>query len=334
MTAARDWNSVREFLADKERLLVTTHVNPDGDAIGSQMAMAHYLRQLKKEVYLLSSDPTPKFFHFLDPKAEVTLYKPDDHLSLIQSLDGGVVVDISDWKRLRGVGEAIRTFSLPIACIDHHIPTDEIGIVQISDQGASSTGEMLYDFFIDSKANMTAEIIEALYTCILTDTGSFRFSNTTALTHRIAADLFDRGVDFRKIYEHVYENYSKSRSLLMGYVLAEMQFECDDRLAWFVLSQELLKRTNANLWEAEGFSELPRSIEGVEISLVFTEAEDGKTKVSFRSKGRIAINGLANKFGGGGHKFASGATLMLPLTKAIPAVVEEAKKLFAPRSNE
>ncbi len=334
MTAARDWDSVREFLADKKRLLVTTHVNPDGDAIGSQMAMAHYLRQLKKEVFLLSSDPTPKFFHFLDPKGEITPYSPEAHLSLLQSLDGGIVLDISDWKRLRGVGEAIVQFSLPVVCIDHHIPTDEIGMVQISDQSASSTGEMLYDFFQDSKAEMTVEIIEALYTCILTDTGSFRFSNTTALTHRIAADLLERGVDFRRVYEHVYESHSKSRSLLMGHVLAEMQFECDDRLAWFVLNQNLLQKTNAQMWETEGFSELPRSIEGVEVSLMFTEGEDGKTKVSFRSKGRIAVNELANKFGGGGHKFASGATVMLPLAAAISAVVEEAKKLFAPPGNE
>jgi phosphoesterase RecJ-like protein len=334
MIATRDWDSVRKFLADKKKLLVTAHVHPDGDAIGSQMALAHFLWQMEKQVYLLSCDHTPKFFQFLDPNGHIKLFRAEEHLPLIKSLDGAVVVDISDWRRLQEIGEAMRQFSIPVACIDHHIPTDVMGKVQVLDQSASSTGELLYDFFMDSHAVFTPEIVEALYTCILTDTGSFRFSNTTAVTHRIAADLLTRGVDYRKIYEHVYETYSKNRSLLLGHLLANMHFEREDRLAWFVLSQDLLKKTGAELWEAEGFSELPRSIEGNEISLMFTESENNTTKVSFRSKGRIAINELANKFGGGGHKFASGATLAMPLNEAIAIIVQEAKNLLDGHENK
>ena len=158
----------------------------------------------------------------------------------------------------------------------------------------------------------------------MTDTGSFRFSNTTPKTHLIAAELIELGVDFRKVYQHVYESYSPARSLLMGHLLANMHFEASGKMAWFILSQDILKTTGAELWEIEGFSELPRSIKGVEISVMFAETPDGFTKASFRSKGNIPINGLANKYGGGGHKYASGALIANALSDAVPRVVQDA----------
>ncbi len=328
MIYTRDWQPVRDFLRNKTRIAVTTHVNPDGDAIGSQMAMAHYLRQIGKEVVLFNCDVMPGYFRFLDPQGEIVLFDPAVHDGAVASLDGCFVVDISDWGRLRELGEALRRHQVPVACIDHHIPTDEMGEVHICLQDASSTGEMIYDLFLDSGAELTLPIVDALYTCIMTDTGSFRFTNTTARTHLIAADLLQRGAHYRAIYEQVYENNSKQRTLLMAKLLEQMHFACDDRLAYFSLSQELLRQTGARIWETDGFSELPRTISRVEVSLMFTEAEDGKTKVSFRSKGRVSINGMAALFGGGGHKFASGATLAMGLNQAVEVVVEEAKKLF------
>jgi phosphoesterase RecJ-like protein len=328
MIYGREWQPLRDFLRNRTRLAVTTHINPDGDAIGSQMAMAHYLRQMGKEVVLVNCDVTPDYFRFLDPANEIVLYSEQDHEAAMAALDGCLVVDISDWGRLRGLGQALRRHRIPVACIDHHIPTDEMGEVHICLQEASSTGEMIYDFLLDSGADLTLPIVDALYTCIMTDTGSFRFTNTTARTHLIAADLLGRGAHYRAIYEQVYENNSKQRTLLMARLLERMHFACDDRLAYFSLSQELLRETGAQLWETEGFSELPRTIARVEVSLMFTETEAGTTKVSFRSKGRVAINGMASLFGGGGHKFASGATLAMDLNQAVEVVVGEAKKLF------
>ncbi|HOC89267.1 MAG TPA: bifunctional oligoribonuclease/PAP phosphatase NrnA [bacterium] len=328
MIYTREWQPVRDFVQDKRTIAVTTHINPDGDAIGSQMAMAHYLRQIGKKVVLLNCDRMPDYFHFLDPEGEIALFDEQAHEELVAGLDGCFVVDISDWARLRGLGSALRRHGIPVACIDHHIPTDEMGEVHICLQEASSTGEMIYDFLADSGAELTLPIVDAIYTCIMTDTGSFRFSNTTARTHRIAADLLERGAHYRAIYEQVYENNSKQRTLLMARLLEQMRFACDDRLAYFSLSQDLLRQTGAQLWETEGFSELPRTIARVEVSLMFTETEAGTTKVSFRSKGRVAINGMASLFGGGGHKFASGATLAMGLNQAVEAVVKEAGKLF------
>ncbi len=328
MTHTREWQPVRDFIQDRTRIAVTTHVNPDGDAIGSQMAMAHYLRQIGKEVVLLNCDRMPDYFRFLDPDGEIALFDEKKHDALVAGLDGCIVVDISDWARLCGLGSALRRHNIPVACIDHHIPSDQMGEVHVCFQEASSTGEMIYDFLLDSGEELTLPIVDAIYTCVMTDTGSFRFSNTNARTHRIAAELLERGAHYRAIYEEVYENNSKQRTLLMAKLLERMHFACDDRLAYFSLSQELLRQTGAQLWETEGFSELPRTIARVEVSLMFTETEAGTTKVSFRSKGRVAINGMAALFGGGGHKYASGATLAMGLNQAVEAVVEEARKLF------
>ncbi len=324
-----NWQAIRDFISGRTRFLVTTHVHPDGDAIGSQMAIAHYLRQMGKKVLLINCDPTPPYFQFLDAGEEIAIYDPEMHDAQIATVDGCIVVDISDWKRLAGIGRVIQRHQLPVACIDHHIPTDDMGEVHVCVQEASSTGEMVYDFLMDSKADWTPAMVDAVYAGILTDTGSFRFSNTTAKTHVIAADLLNRGAHYRAIYEEVYEKNSKQRTLLMARLLQEMHFECEDRLAYFSLSQQMLRETGAELWETEGFSELPRHIARVEVSLMFTETADGHTKVSFRSKGRVAINGMASLFGGGGHKYASGATLATGLQETVEMVVREAKKLFS-----
>lgn len=322
-----EWNKINAFLQDKKTILVTTHLNPDGDAIGSQMALAFYLERIGKEVVLINSDPAPKFFHFLDQENKIQVYSHDLD-SLIQSFDGIIIVDVSEWKRLGRIGDVLKQSEIPVACIDHHLSSIKISDAQIIDQYASSTGELVYDFLLTNEAEFTQNIIDALYTCILTDTGSFRFSNTTARTHQITADLLIQGARFKDIYSIVYESNSKNRTWLMGELLAKMNFECDDRVAWFVMSQELLQKTGATLDETEGFSELSRTIQTVEISVMFTEPKQGMAKASFRSKGRVPINELAAQFGGGGHKFASGAALSMPLDQAIALVIPVTVQYF------
>lgn len=325
----RDWNILSDFLKDKKNILITTHLNPDGDAIGSQVALAEYLEQLGINCHLINHTPAPKFFHFLDTKNKVEHYNKSIHSSIFATLDGAIIVDLCDWPRLGDVGIAIKKQNLPVAIVDHHITGEKIDpSTIISDPKASSTGELIYDFFTTVDCHWGQTLVNALYTCILTDTGSFRFSNTTSTTHRIVADLLDKGAEFTTVYKKVYESYSPQRSILMGKMLASLKFENNNRIAWYVLTPNLLKETGAEFWETEGFSELPRNIEAVEISLLFTETPEGKIKVSFRSKGKIAINKLAQKFGGGGHEFAAGATIDLTLHDAINEVLKETKLLF------
>lgn len=322
-----NWEPVNSFIADKQRILITTHLNPDGDGLGSQVALAGFLRQLGKTVIMINPNPTPFLFQFLDAEKEITGYDKIKDKELLNSLDAVIVVDISDWERLGDIGHVLRRLQTPMVCIDHHIPTDIMGDVQIIDSSASSTGELIYDYLTCCGALFTQNIVDALYTCILTDTGSFRYSNTTEKTHTIAADLLKRGANFRQVFSNIYENYSKNRYYLMGRLLVDMQFACNDRLVWYVVSKELINNTGVELWEIEGLSELTRNIRNIEISIMFTELDHG-TKVSFRSKGNIPINSLANHFNGGGHKFASGAMVNMDLQTTIQTVIQESQKLL------
>ncbi len=319
------WNPIREFLHNKQNILITTHLNPDGDALGSELALAHYLVQTGKAVRIINSDPLPHFFEFLTNGIKIEQYNQEKHAHVFSSFDGCLVVDVSEWKRLGATSHALKESGLPIACIDHHLSVGQLGDTQVIDNCASSTGELLYDFLLTIKADFTQPIVDSLYTCILTDTGSFKFSNTTSQTHRVTADLMDKGANFQRIYAELYESDSASRTVLKGNLLANMQFDCDGRFAWFVMSHELMKECGAKSWESEGFSDLPRSIQGVEISIMFSEDEDGLAKASFRSKGRIPINTLAEQFGGGGHKYAAGAALEWPLSVAVDKVTKAAK---------
>ncbi len=326
MVSKTHWKNLTRFISNGEHFLLTTHINPDGDGLGSQIAMAEYLKQCGKNVTLINNNQTPVYFSFLDPENQIQIYNQELD-EIIKSVDGVIIVDISDWERLGKLGQVIKTNNIPVACIDHHIPTDTMGETQILDQTVSSTGELVYQYLADQNADFGDRILSALYTTILTDTGSFRFSNTTPQTHRIAADLIERGADFKMIFKNIYESHSKNRVRLTGELLSNLQFACDDRLAWFVLSKELIERCGVENWELEGLSELPRHLKNLEISIMFTEIDKG-TKVSLRSSGNIPINGLANLFGGGGHQFASGALLKMDKDKAIKTIIEEAKKLF------
>jgi len=320
------WDSINTFLQSKKKILITTHLNPDGDALGSEIALAYYFKQIGLSFQILNSDPTPAFYRFLDSENWVMQFNPDKHKQLLSTFDGCIIVDVSDFSRLGEIGDVVKNANFPIACIDHHLSASPIGEAQVVDERASSTGELVYDFLRSNNADFVQEIVDALYTCILTDTGSFRFSNTTPNTHRIAADLLEKKARFQHIYSELYESDSKSRAWLKGHLLTNMHFESGDRFAWFVLPQELLARTGAQIWESEGFSELPRAVKNVEISIMFTESRDGTVKASFRSKGNVPINELAKQFGGGGHKFAAGAALSMTLEEAIPVLREAAIK--------
>jgi bifunctional oligoribonuclease and PAP phosphatase NrnA len=320
------WECITDFLQNKKNILITTHLNPDGDALGSEISLAHYLKQIGTSFRIINADLTPAYFNFLNSDRLIEQYHPDRHAESLALFDGCIVVDVGEYARLGGMCDIVKSGSFPVAFIDHHISTVKIGDAQVVDEHCSSTGELIYDFLKESGANFTQEIVDALYTCILTDTGSFRFSNTTSQTHHITADLMQKNARFGYIYSELYESDSKNRSLLKGQLLANMHFEYQDKFAWFVLSQDILKQTKTKIWESEGFSELPRSVKSVEISIMFTETIDGLAKASFRSKGNIPINDLAEQFGGGGHKFAAGAALTVPLAEAIPALRKAAKK--------
>jgi phosphoesterase RecJ-like protein len=328
MISEQEIKVLSDLIAKHQSFVLTTHINPDGDAIGSEIAMTEYLRSLDKEVNIINNSATPNNYKFLDGNEEIIVFDEQQHQQVLASSDAYIIVDISDWERLRKIGKIIKTLPVPKICIDHHHINYKFADVDIIYEEASSTGEIIFDFLRAMKYPIQGITADALYTCILTDTGSFRFSNTSAKTHRVASHLLEAGVDAKQIYHSVYEQNSRSKMALMGEALRNLKFECDGRLAWFVLSRDMFDRCQASHWDTEGFPEIPRTIDGVEVSLMFTELASDKVKVSLRSKGQVVINQIAEKFGGGGHHYAAGALVNNNLAGTIPTVLSEIRRLL------
>ena len=320
---------IQSLIQNGKKFLLTTHVNADGDGIGSEIALLHHLRDLGKEVHIFNHNPTPENLEFLDPRNDLQLFEAQRHSELVREMDAVFILDISDWERLRDLGKLLRTFAVAKVCIDHHPAEERMGEVDIVLPDASSTGEIIYDLLIKLGARLQGKMVEALYTAVLTDTGSFRFSNTNSRAHEIAADLISRGVKPHHIYQEVYERQPANKMRLLGQILNNLNFSKDGRLVWFTVTQAILRATGTQPRDTEGFADFPRGIDGVELCLMFLETEKGQTKISFRSKGRVVINGLANRFGGGGHPYASGALVDGPVQEVVPRVVDEAKEFFA-----
>jgi len=317
-----------DLILKHQKFILTTHINPDGDAIGSEIAMTEYLRNHGKEVYIVNNSSTPNNYKFLDRNEDIMVYDEARHHQLVASADVYLIVDISDWDRLRRIGQIIKTIPAPKICIDHHHINYNFADVDIIYEEASSTGEIVYEFLTAMNYPIRGITADALYACILTDTGSFRFSNTTAKTHQVASLLLEAGVNAKEIYNLVYEQNSRSKMALMGEALRNLKYDCGGRLAWFVLSQQMFDSCQASHWDTEGFPEIPRTINGVDVSLMFTELDTDQVKVSLRSKGEIVINHIAEKFGGGGHHYAAGALVNKNLAETIPMVLEEIKQLL------
>ena len=328
MISKEEVSKLNKIITANNSFIITTHHNPDGDALGSEIAMAEYLKSLGKNVHIINNSETPANYQFLDEDHEIIVYEKRKHQQLIDDVDGYLILDISDWGRLRELGEIIKDSSVPKICIDHHHVDYKFSDIDIIYEQASSTGELLFEFLQAVNFQFDQRTATALYTCILTDTGSFRFSNTTSKTHEVASVLLKAGIKTKEIYSLIYEQNSRSKMALMGEALYNFKYECDGKLAWFVLTKEMFKKHQASNWDTEGFPELPRTIEGVEVSLMFTELNSQKVKISLRSKGKIVINTIAQKFGGGGHSFAAGSVIEKSLEEVVPLILDEVKKVI------
>jgi len=310
-----------------QRFVITTHVNPDGDGLGCEAALAAYLTDAGKDVYIFNSGPLPSNYDYLDPDRKMMIYASEAHRELVLTADYVIVVDISDWERLRNLGRDMREVNIPIICIDHHPPHGKFGDISLIDTKASSTGEIVFDLLTFCGGSLSKFIAEALYTSIVTDTGGFRFSNTTARTFSVASKLIELGADSHDIYRRIYERQSYAKKKLLAYVINNLKFEQSGRVAWFCIPKDLISRLGAKPNDTEGFADFPRAIDGVEVAAMFNELDGERVKVSLRSKGNYVVNGVARKLGGGGHPFAAGILLEGGLQSQIKRVLQELSKL-------
>ncbi len=297
------------LVGDARRIVLTTHVNPDGDGIGSECALALWLRGRGKEVTILNADETPWNYVFLNALHPVTRFDPAMHAATVEQADVIVVLDINHLGRLGRMEDAVRRSPARKVCIDHHLDPDRFADVEILDDRASATGQILYELFRSAAPDgITTPVATALYTAIMTDTGSFRFPKTDGTVHRIVAELLDRGADPSATYQEVYERGSLGRLQLLGRMLSGLRSACDGRIVYMSVTRDMFRETGTTEADTDAFVPYTLTIAGAEIGLMFSELSDC-IKISFRSKGNIPINELAKRFGGNGHRNAAGARI-------------------------
>ena len=327
---AADTEFIRRLIEQHTSFVLTTHVNPDGDGLGSELAMAHLLRKLGKKVHIINDSTTPGNYGWLDAGNEIVHFLPGRDQTSILEADVIFILDTNQPERLRSMEWAVLRSKAKKIVIDHHLEAHPFADHYLIDVDATSTGEIVYKVIraIDGKL-FDRDIARSLYTAIMTDTGSFRYPRTDPETHRIVSHLVDCGADPTEIFASVYEDWSLGRMRLLGEMLDSMKSTYDGKLAYVVCTKEMFQRTGTSEVETDNFTTYPMSVRGVVVGILFNELKDS-IKISFRSKGSIPINELAKEFGGNGHLNAAGALLHdVKLDETVKLIVERARKYLA-----
>ncbi len=294
---------VRKALAAGRRFLVVSHQSPDGDAIGSSLALASVLTALGKACDIVNVDGVPMNLTWL-PLAERVHLVPEDP----GGYDTVVVLDCGGPERT-GLDLPLDRPGRVVVNIDHHPGNPEFGTVNLVDPAACATAELVYEVIRAMPAPLGYSAATGIYTAILTDTGSFRFSNTTARALEIASRMVSKGVDPAWVSHMVYDQQPVGRLHLLSRVLDTLSLSPRDKAACVVVTREMLRATHTGVEDVDGFVNYPRSICGVEVGLLLREEADGRYRVALRSKGRVDVSEIARELGGGGHRNAAGATV-------------------------
>lgn len=315
-------------LTPGRRVVLSTHINSDGDGCGSEAALARLLAARGLRPVIVNPTPWPDMFRFL--LGHDVEEASAQGAAAVREADLVVVLDISDTKRLGNLADAVRAFAGPKLVIDHHIPTDDPpASVVVSDTAACATGELVYDLARVMDADLTHDVAQALYVALLTDTGGFRFANTTPRCHAVAAQLLAVGLDPEAIYRRVYASVPAGKLHLLREALATLDVDPAAGLAWISVEAGATDRHGVKSEDLDGIVEHPRSIAGTRLALLFRDLGHGKVKVSFRSTGDVDVNALARQFGGGGHAKASGALIPGTLDAVRSRVVAAARAHLA-----
>ena len=303
---------IASVIRESQVFLITTHVRLDGDAVGSELALADVLRNMGKEVTVYNQDETPAMFTFLPGEAAILHeFERERHY------DAVFFLDCSDSDRA-GDNAALLEGAGLVINIDHHVSNDGFAAVSLVDPTASSTGELLYRLFVHMNVPVTAAVATNLYTAIVTDTGSFRYANTTGDTLRVAAELMEAGADFLSVVENVYEKTPYARMKILGLALETLDVTDNGSIGTMTVTRRMIKEVQAKPEHTEGIVEMIRSIDGVRVAAFFQETEADRFKVSLRSKGDVNVESVARRFGGGGHVNAAACRMAgrLPDVKA------------------
>lgn len=308
---------IRDEILRRRRFVVSSHVRPDGDSIGSQLALAHALAALGKDVRIVNRDGPPAHFASL-PGADTI----EVATSVEGDVDAAIVLECGEAERT-GVAGLDRHF---IINIDHHPGNTLFGAVNWYNESAAACGEMVYDVIAALGVPLSVEIATNLYVAILTDTGSFHYSGISPRTFDLCRRFLEAGVDPVAVARQVYDSNTVGRIRLWSAVLGSMEVDESSRLAVIYLDQAMARKAGTAFDDTEGLINVPLTVREIQAVVFFKEATDNEYRVSFRSKGVVDVNEVATGFGGGGHRNASGCTLRGPLDRIRPAVTERVLK--------
>jgi bifunctional oligoribonuclease and PAP phosphatase NrnA len=332
----KEWTLLIEPLLEAQHVVITTHENSDGDGLGSEVALALLLTALGKQVDIVNPTEVPPNYQFLKGYHPISLFNPKDE-DAIQNLslcDVLVLLDANLKERMGALWPHV-SFSkelgrLKILCVDHHLEPEDFADVMVCERYASSTGELVYDLVYAIQEHIgreifTPEIAAALYVAVMTDTGSFRFPKTTPYVYRLAGDLVSKGADPAGLYDKIYNSLTPAALKLLGAALSSITILDNGLVSWLFISQDMIKSTGSKLFDTDLIIRYLLSVPTVKIAILIVEMTDGRTKASFRSRGKIYVNQLAKKYGGGGHMNAAGCLFAFSSEKAQKVLLEDVR---------
>lgn len=324
-----NFTDLKNIIIKNNNFIITCHVNPDADAIGSEFAMYYILQKLNKSARIINYSKTPENLVFLDKDNVIEVYEKNKHDDVILNSNVVIFLDMNAISRTKSMADVFTKFNKIKVVIDHHEYPEDIteNIISLTDRCA--TGEIIYEFITETKiCEIDYKIAYALYAAIMTDTGSFRYDRTTAKTHKIAAEFLELGVNPNEVYTEIYEKSNLGRIKLLGLMLSELKLNSTKEICYFIISYKLLKRYDVDESEIDGFVNNTLIIKGVKVGLLFLELVDG-FKVSLRSKGKIPINLVAKNFGGGGHLNAAGIRMVnKKIEDYLPLIIQEVEEII------
>lgn len=322
-----DWRPFVEFVDRYSHFLIMTHVRPDGDALGSQIGLAVALKQLGKSVrVVIASDLGPRYEFASTPSLPIERFQLPG--TEFEGIDAIVIVDTGTWSQLGDFGEFMRRMPVGKAVIDHHRTQDDLGAIRFVDTTVEACGRLIYDATLALGATLTPESADAIFMALATDTGWFRHSSTSTETFVLAKTLVAAGARPTPIYDAIFSNNTLGRMRLTGRALDRMRTAADGRIVFTEVFWADYADTGALPSDTEDLINYPRSVTGALMALVFIEQRGGGTKVSFRGSENVDVGQLAEKFGGGGHRMAAGATVQTPIAATRDAVLSAAIQCF------
>lgn len=317
-----NWPKFVEIVKSHQRFLLTSHIRPDCDALGSELGMAGVLEALGKDVVIVNGQATPPNLAFIDPSQRIKVIGTDVEIADLNDREVLMILDTSAWAQLGPMGDVLRATPAKIIVVDHHVSEDELGAEPFKNTDAEATGRLVVEAAEQLGVQLTPEIATPLFAAVATDTGWFRFGSATAVTYRTGAKLIEAGANPAAIYGDLYERDSLGRVRLRGEVLARVVTELGGRLAHTYILKEDFDKTGALPSDTEDLINMALGIDGTEVAVIFVEQKTGGFKLSFRSRCQLNCSEVSASFGGGGHKAAAGAFLEGKLDDVRPKVLD------------